>query len=66
MNDRNIVQASMKNLIGTCTMTIASIPNPDLVSTAVIYMAVLENQSGDDENIYPPLMQMMAEIAAAN
>lgn len=37
--------------------------NPD-TGIAVAYMAVHENQSGDDGDIYPPLINMMAELAA--
>ncbi|MER8708503.1 serine hydrolase [Mesorhizobium sp. M1088] len=39
--------------------------NPD-TGVAVVYMAVFENQSGDDGDLYPPLIHMMAELAAAN
>ncbi|MDK1492940.1 serine hydrolase [Sinorhizobium sp. 7-81] len=39
--------------------------NPD-TGTAVVYMAVFENQSGDDGDIYPPLIQMMAKLAAGH
>ncbi|MFB9984413.1 hypothetical protein ACFSQQ_11590 [Mesorhizobium kowhaii] len=37
--------------------------NPD-TGIAVAYMAVLENESGDSGDIYPPLINMMAELAA--
>ncbi|MEI9425787.1 serine hydrolase [Mesorhizobium sp. Cs1299R1N1] len=36
--------------------------NPD-TGIAVVYLGVHENQSGDDAEIYPPLINMMAELA---
>ncbi|WP_081709550.1 serine hydrolase domain-containing protein [Mesorhizobium erdmanii] len=38
--------------------------NPD-TGIVVVYMGVHENQSGDDGEIYPPLINMMAELAAS-
>ncbi|WP_172403310.1 serine hydrolase domain-containing protein [Ensifer aridi] len=38
--------------------------NPD-TGIVVVYMGVHENQSGDDGDFYPPLIKMMAELAAA-
>ncbi|RWC27072.1 MAG: class A beta-lactamase-related serine hydrolase [Mesorhizobium sp.] len=38
--------------------------NPD-TGIAVVYMAIFENQSGDSADMWPPLINMMAELAAA-
>lgn len=38
--------------------------NPD-TGIVVVYMAVFENESGDSKDLYPPLINMMAEVAAA-
>lgn len=39
--------------------------NPD-TGIAVVYLGVFENQSGDDGDSWPPLINMMAELAATN
>ncbi|MDX8516422.1 serine hydrolase domain-containing protein [Mesorhizobium captivum] len=39
--------------------------NPD-TGTAVVYMAVHENKDGESMDMYPTLIRMMVEIAAAN
>ncbi|MER9058453.1 serine hydrolase [Mesorhizobium sp. M0910] len=41
------------------------VANPD-TGTAVVYMAVHENKDGDSLDLFPALIHMMAEIAAAN
>ncbi|MER9657858.1 beta-lactamase family protein [Mesorhizobium sp. M0152] len=38
--------------------------NPD-TGIAVVYMAVHENESGDSPGLYPPLINMLADLAAA-
>lgn len=38
--------------------------NPD-TGTTVVYMAVHENESGDSPDLYPSLINMMADLAAA-
>lgn len=38
--------------------------NPN-TGIAVVYMAIFENQSGDSADMWPPLINMMAELAAA-
>ncbi|WP_167392301.1 serine hydrolase [Mesorhizobium sophorae] len=39
--------------------------NPD-TGIAVVFMAVFENESGDRADLYPPLINMMAEVATAD